>query len=76
VTLVTDLQVKAFIYIWNLEVFVCSLRALETGEPWSYCFNQRSKVTPFCFSKHVIGTISKIAEVGHFLNPTCRITVK
>jgi hypothetical protein len=73
VTLVTDLQVKAFIYIRILEVFVCSLRALATEESCSYCFNQRSQFAPFCFSKYVIGTI---AEVGHFLNLTCRITVK
>jgi len=76
VTLVTDLHVKAFIYIWILEVLVCSLRALATEEPCSYCLNQRSQIAPFCFSKYVIGTISKIAEVGHFLNLTCRITVE
>jgi len=63
---VTDLQVKAFMYIWILKVSVCSLTALANEEPWSYCFKQRSQVAAFWFSKYVIGTISEIAEVGHF----------
>jgi hypothetical protein len=58
VTLVTDLQVKAFRYMWILKVSVCSLTVLANEESWSYCFNQRSKVAPFWLSKYVIGTIS------------------
>jgi hypothetical protein len=62
----TDLQVKAFMYIWILKVSVCSLTVLANTEPWSYCFNQRLQFAPLWFSKYVIGTISEIAEVGHF----------
>jgi len=47
VTLVTDLQVKAFVYIWILKASVCSLTVLANENPWSYCFNQRSQVAPF-----------------------------
>ena len=36
----------------------------------------KPEVAHFWLSKCVIGTISEIAELGHFLNLTCRITVK
>jgi hypothetical protein len=58
VTLVTDLQVIAFRYMWILKISVRSLTVLANEEPWSYCFNHRSQVAPFWLSKYVTGTIS------------------